>query len=139
MQKSQEEIDAELNDDMAAFNRAPETWPFREYWQAHDLRFIELTALVDNVVTGKTIVSTDVIAQCRTAILQINQITHVLTELSKGVGQTNLVGAMNIAYTYDARATIARGQLQTIEAWQTSPGPQVASTSDAHSYSYPIR
>jgi hypothetical protein len=139
MQKSQEEIDAELNGNMAAFNRDPETWPFREYWQAHDQRFIELTALIGNVATGKTIVSTDLIVQCKEAILQINQITHVLTERSKSVGQTNLVGAMNIAYTYDARATTAREQLQTIEAWQASPAPHTASTPDAHSYSYPIR
>jgi hypothetical protein len=123
MEKSPENINAALNDDMAAFNRDPETWSFRQYWQDHDLRFIELTESIDNVITGKTIVSDYVIAQCKEAVLQINQITHVLTELSKGVGQTNLVGAMNIAYAYDVRAMTARGQLQTITAWQADvPG-----------------
>ena len=124
MQKSQEDIDAELNDDMAAFNRDPETWSFREYWQTHDQRFIGLTVLVENVCNGKTIVSDAVIGQCKEAVLQINQITHVLTELSKDVGQTSLVGAMNIAYTYDVRAITARSQLQTILAWQTDLPPQ---------------
>jgi hypothetical protein len=123
MPKSQEEIDAGLNDDMAAFDRDPETWPFREYWHAHDQRFIELIAFIDNVHTGKTIVSSDIITQCREALLQINQITYLLTELSKGVGQTNLVGAMNIAYAYDVRASDARGQLQTIEGWQVDAPP----------------
>jgi hypothetical protein len=132
MQKSQEEIDAERNSNVAAFNRDPETWLFREYWQAHDLRFIELTTFINHVVTGKTIVSNEIIAQCKEAVLQINQITHVLTELSKGVGQTNLVSAMNIAYTYDARATAARGQLQTIESWQSNQP-------DAPSHTYLIR
>jgi hypothetical protein len=117
MPKSQEEIDAELNDDMAAFNRDPETWAFRQYWQAHDQRFVELTAFIEHVATGKTVVGTAIIVQCREALLQINQITHVLTELSKSAGQTNLVGAMNIAYTYDARASEARARLQTIEGW----------------------
>jgi hypothetical protein len=123
MPKSQEEIDAELNDDMAAFNRDPDTWPFREYWQTHDQRFIELIAFIDNVATGKTIVSSDIITQCREALLQINQITHILTDLSKGVGQTNLVGAMNIAYAYDVRASDARGNLQMIEGWQVDAPP----------------
>jgi hypothetical protein len=118
MPKSQEDLDAERNDDMAAFNRDPDTWPFREYWQAHDQRFVELTTYIDHVATGKTIVSRDVIAQCREAMLQINQINHVLTELSKTIGQANLVGAMNIAYTYDARAGEARIKLLVIEGWQ---------------------
>ncbi|HEY4317510.1 MAG TPA: hypothetical protein VGN04_07905 [Herbaspirillum sp.] len=118
MPKSQEDIDAELNDDMAAFNRDPDTWPFREYWQAHDQRFVELITFIDHVATGKTVVSAEVIAQCREAMLQINQITHVLTELSKAIGQASLVGAMNIAYTYDVRAGEARTRLQIIEAWQ---------------------
>ena len=132
MQKSQEAIDAELNNNAVAFNRDPETWLFRQYWQAQDLRFIELTTFIDQVVTGKTIVSNEIIAQCKEAVLQINQITHVLTELSKGVGQTNLVSAMNIAYTYDARATAARGQLQTIASWQSNHA-------DAPSHTYSIR
>lgn len=128
MQKSQEEIDAELND-MAAFNRNPETWPFREYWQTHDMRFIELTEFVDSVATGKTVVANDIIAQCREAVLQINQIAHVLTELSKAVGQISLVGAMNIAYAYDVRAITARNNLQIILSWQP----------DAPSQPYAIR
>ncbi|RXZ38540.1 hypothetical protein D9O50_03185 [Oxalobacteraceae bacterium CAVE-383] len=118
MPKSQDEIDAELNDDMAVFNRDPDTWPFREYWQTHDQRFVELIALIDHVAAGKTVVSSEIIVQCREAMLQINQITHVLTELSKGIGQTSLVSAMNIAYTYDVRAGEARAKLQTIEGWQ---------------------
>ncbi len=128
MQKSQEEIDAELND-MAAFNRNPETWPFREYWQANDMRFIELTEFVDSVATGRTVVGNDIIAQCKGAVLQINQIAHVLTELSKAVGQISLVGAMNIAYAYDVRAITARNNLQIILSWQ----------SDAPSQPYAIR
>jgi hypothetical protein len=117
MAKTQEDIDNALNEDMAAFSRDPTTWAFREYWQAHDLRFVELTDLIDHVVTGKTIVSNEVMMQCRQAMLQINQINHVLTELSKSAGQTNLVSAMNIAYAYDARAIAARSKLHIIESW----------------------
>lgn len=118
MQKSQEEIDTELNEDMAAFNRDPDTWPFREYWQTNDERFVELTSYVDQVATGKIVVSGDIIGQCREAVLQINQIAHVMTELSKGIGQAHLVGAMNIAYTYDVRAGEARAKLLVIEGWR---------------------
>lgn len=121
MQKSQEEIDAELNDDMAAFNRDPDTWPFREYWQTNDERFVDLIAYIDQVATGKIVVSSEIIGQCREAVLQINQIAHVITELSKGIGQTHLVGAMNIAYTYDVRAGEARAKLLVIEGWRPQP------------------
>jgi hypothetical protein len=117
MQKPTEGIAAEP-DDMAAFNRDPDTWPFRQYWQASDMRFIELTELLENVVAGKIIVDNGVIEQCKEAVLQINQIAHVLSELSKAVGQSNLLGAMNIAYTYDARAAAARSNLTTVLSWQ---------------------
>ena len=77
-----------------------------------------MTAYIDNVATGKIVVSNEVIGLCREAVLQINQIAHVMTELSKGIGQMHLVGAMNIAYTYDARAGEARAKLQVIEGWR---------------------
>jgi predicted AAA+ superfamily ATPase len=124
MQKSPEEIAAEP-DEMAAFNHDPHTWQFREYWQANDTRFVKLIEFVDSVAAGKTVVSSDVIAQCREAVLQINQINHVLTELSKGVGQASLVRAMNIAYAYDVRAAAARTHLHIIASWQAADSSHV--------------
>lgn len=117
MPKTPEEFAAETAT-MAAFERDPATWRFREYWQSHDQRFIELTEFIEQVASGKIIVSNDIVHRCRETLLQINQIAYALTEASKEAGQQNLVTAMNIAYSYDARAAAARTSLQIILGWQ---------------------
>lgn len=108
-----------------AFNRetSEHTAKFRDYWRKQYDPWREAVGLVASVVEGKTIVSDDVIENCRGAMMRLHQIRYVLGQLMLPVGSPApgvLDAVMDIIRRIEDDTTQAAKNLTTILGWQAA-------------------
>lgn len=108
-----------------AFNREPSdnTVKFRDYWRKQYDPWRDAVGLVASVVEGKTVVSDDVIENCRGAVMRLHQIRYVLSQLMLPVGSPApgvLDAVMDIIRRIEDDTTQAAKNLTTILGWQAA-------------------
>ena len=123
MRITEEEI-AEKRKRFEAFQSEPTAAKFRSYWRKEGDNARELAATVRSVVRGETAVSEEVIAECKAAVLRLNQIAYVLNVLACDiVGNTDAgVAAMEIVTEYQEIARQAAYDVRVIVDWEKIPG-----------------
>ena len=108
-----------------AFNRekSEHAAKFRDYWRKQYDPWREAAALLASVVEGKTIVSDDVIENCRGAVMRLHQIRYVLGQMMLPVGSPApgvLDAVMDIIRRIEDDTTQATKNLTTILGWQAA-------------------
>lgn len=124
MEQAQREELAEKRRRFDALRDDPKAKDFCAYWQKEGETANELAKKLKAVISGATPATEEVIIECRAATLRLNQIAHVLSELSCYLGGNNDVisAAMEIVSKHQDMARDSAKNVRMMVEWTVIPG-----------------